>query len=110
MQPTQSNMLRRTASGTSPRTITSETAKRPPGRSTRNASRNDAVFVRRKVDNAVGNDNVDGVIGQRDVLNFAFEEFDVFNAGLELVGAGEGEHLVGHVEAIGFSSRADATG
>src|SRR5688500_699094 len=37
-QPTQSSMLRRTASGTSPRTTTSLTANRPPGLSTRNAS------------------------------------------------------------------------
>jgi hypothetical protein len=37
--PTHSSMLRRTSAGTSPRTTTSETAKRPPGFSTRNASR-----------------------------------------------------------------------
>ena len=37
-QPTHSSMLRRTASGTSPRTTTSLTANRPPGFSTRNAS------------------------------------------------------------------------
>src|SRR6185437_9894392 len=39
MQPTQSNMLWRTSSGTLPRTTTSETAKRPPSFSTRKASR-----------------------------------------------------------------------
>src|SRR5688572_16484285 len=39
-QPTHSSMLRRTSAGTSPRTTTSETAKRPPGFSTRNASFN----------------------------------------------------------------------
>ena len=39
MQPTHSSMLLRIAGGTSPRTTTSETAKRPPGFSTRNASR-----------------------------------------------------------------------
>src|SRR6266540_3190134 len=37
-QPTHSSMLLRIAGGTSPRTTTSETAKRPPGRSTRKAS------------------------------------------------------------------------
>src|SRR5437763_741708 len=42
MQPTQSSMLRRTSAGTSPRTTTSETAKRPPGFSTRKASRRTA--------------------------------------------------------------------
>ena len=39
MQPTQSNMLLRTSSGTAPFVTTSETAKRPPGLRTRNASR-----------------------------------------------------------------------
>src|SRR2546425_565233 len=42
MQPTQSAMSRRTSSLTSPRETTSETAKRPPGFSTRNASRRTA--------------------------------------------------------------------
>ena len=42
MQPTHSSMLRRMSAGTSPRTTTSETAKRPPGFSTRNASRSTA--------------------------------------------------------------------
>src|SRR6185436_14629246 len=37
-QPIHSSMLRRISSGTEPRTTTSDTAKRPPGLSTRNAS------------------------------------------------------------------------
>src|ERR1035437_3429444 len=37
-QPTHSSMLRRTSGGNSPRTTTSDTAKRPPGLRTRNAS------------------------------------------------------------------------
>src|SRR5438105_3287606 len=37
-QPIQSSTLRRIAGGTSPRTTTSDTANRPPGLSTRNAS------------------------------------------------------------------------
>src|SRR5437867_4026365 len=36
--PTQASMLRRTSDGRCPRTTTSDTAKRPPGLSTRNAS------------------------------------------------------------------------
>ena len=43
-------------------------------------------------------------------FDLAFEEFDVFDAGLALVFAGEGEHLVGHVEAVGFAGGADAAG
>src|SRR5438093_1155051 len=42
MQPTHNSMLRRTSAGTSPRTITSDTANCPPGFSTRNASRSTA--------------------------------------------------------------------
>ena len=42
MQPTQSSMLRRISAGTAPRTTTSDTAKRPPGLSTRKASRSTA--------------------------------------------------------------------
>src|SRR6516225_2281198 len=38
MQPTQSSMLLRISAGRSPRTSTSDIAKRPPGLSTRNAS------------------------------------------------------------------------
>ena len=38
MQPTHNSMSRRMRSGTSPRVTTSDTAKRPPGLSTRNAS------------------------------------------------------------------------
>src|SRR6266853_1920119 len=40
MQPTHNSMLLRISGGTSPRTTTSEIANRPPGLSTRNASRN----------------------------------------------------------------------
>ena len=66
-QPTHSSTLRRISAGTSPRTTTSETAKRPPGFSTRNASAQHAVLVGGEVDHAVGDDHVDGVVGQRDV-------------------------------------------
>ena len=110
MQPTQSAMLLRTSSGTSPRATTSETAKRPPGLSTRKVSRSTRVFVRREIDDAIGDDHVDGVVGQRDVFDFALEELDVFDAGLALVFAGKGEHVVGHVEAVGFAGGADAPG
>src|SRR5262245_38905800 len=42
MHPTHKSMLRRRSAGTVPRTTTSETAKRPPGFRTRNASRSTA--------------------------------------------------------------------
>src|SRR5690348_18074745 len=45
----------------------------------------DLILVGGKIDDAIGDDDVDGIIGQGDVLDFAFEEFDVFDAGLTLV-------------------------
>ena len=70
----------------------------------------DAVFVGGEVDDAVGNDDVDGVIGEGDVFDFALEEFDVLDAGFLLIVAGEGEHVVGHVETVGLAGGADAAG
>src|ERR1039457_458305 len=35
-------------------------------------------------------------------------ELDVLHAGLLFVLVGEGQHLVGHVEAVGFAARRDA--
>ena len=60
-----------------PRTTTSETANRPPGLSTRKASPQNAVFVRREVDHAVRNHDVDGVRRQGNVFHLAFEKFHV---------------------------------
>ena len=48
--------------------------------------------------------------GEGNVLDLAFEELDVGDAGLALVFACKREHLVGHIEAVGFASRADAPG
>ena len=49
-------------------------------------------------------------VGQGNVFDFALEELDVFDAGLALVLAGEGEHVVGHVEAVGLAGGSDAFG
>src|SRR5882672_2508823 len=67
-----------------------------------------AVLVAGKVDDAVGDDDVHGVVRQRNVFDGAFQEFDVFDAGFYLVFAGEGEHFVGHVQTVGFAGGADA--
>ena len=68
------------------------------------------ILVGGKIDDAVGDDDVDRVVGQRNVFNFAFQKFDVFNARFALVFVGESQHLVGHVESIGFAGGADAPG
>ena len=41
-----------------------------------------AVFVCGEIDDAVGNNHVNGVVGQRNVLNLALQELDVLNARL----------------------------
>jgi hypothetical protein len=68
------------------------------------------ILVARQVDHAVGDDHVHGLAGQRDGLDVAFEPVDVGQARPGLVGAGEVEHLVGHVEAVGGAGGGDATG
>ena len=85
------------------------TAKRPPGRSTRNASRRTAGLSadrlitqlrdhrRRPSRREAGSSSI-----------VALEELDVLGARLALVLAREREHLVGHVEAVGLAARADA--
>ena len=61
----------------------------------------DAVLVGGKIDHAVGDDHVDRVVGQRDVLDLALEELDVLRPGFAFVLVGQGQHLVGHVDADG---------
>ncbi len=70
----------------------------------------DAVFIGRKIDDAVGDDDVDGVIGERDVFDFAFEKFDIVDSCLALVFASQRQHFVGHVEAVGFAVGRHAAG
>src|SRR6266850_7298882 len=63
----------------------------------------DAILVDRQIDDAVGDDDVDGVVGKRNVFNGALQKLDVFDAGFFLVFAGEGEHFVSHVKTEGFA-------
>ena len=68
------------------------------------------VFVGGKVDDAVRDDDVHGVVRKRDVLNLPLQELHVRHPGLALVRFREGEHLVGHIQAIGLARGADAPG
>ena len=70
----------------------------------------DLRLVAGEVDDAVGDDHVDRVVGQRHVLDRALDELDVLDPGLALVAPRQLEHLVGHVEAVGLAGRADAPG
>ena len=108
MQPTHSSMFSRTSAGTSPRVTTSETANAAAGLQHAERLAQHAVFVARKIDDAIGDDHVDRIVGQRDVFDFAFEKLDVFDAGFALVLAREREHFVGHIETVGFPGGPDA--
>ncbi len=101
-------MLSRTAAGTSPRTTTSDTASRPPGFSTRNASRSTRSLSALQVDHAVRNDDVHRLVRKRDVLDFALQELDVLRPRLPLILARQGQHLVRHVQTVGLARRTHA--
>ena len=68
------------------------------------------VFVGGKIYHAIGNDDIDGVVGQGNAFDLALEKFDVLNAGLALVLPGEGQHFIGHVEAVSLAGGTDALG
>src|SRR4051794_17084324 len=63
-----------------------------------------------EVDDAVGDDDVHRVVRERDVLDVALDELDIVDAGLGGVPVGEGEHLVGHVQADRAAGGPDAAG
>src|SRR5271154_1559677 len=44
------------------------------------------------------------------VLNFPLPELDIGRARLSLILTRERQHVVGHVQAVGFAGRADASG
>jgi hypothetical protein len=68
-------------------------------------------LVGRQVDDAVGDHHIDRLGGQGDGLDVALEEVDVGGgAGLGGVVAGQGEHLLGHVQPVGLAGRADPLG
>src|ERR1017187_2962956 len=69
-----------------------------------------AVFVGGEVNDAIGNDDIHRVGGQGNVLDLAFEELDVVDAGLAFVFVSESQHFIGHVEAVGFAAGRHAPG
>jgi hypothetical protein len=88
---------------------TSDTAKRPPGFKTRNASTGHQVLVGREIDDAIGNDHVNGIVRQRDVLDFALEELDILYSDFALVLiCRPASHP--SIEAMGFACRSDPPG
>ena len=108
MQPTQSSMLWRTVVGNLAANDDVGDGEAAAGAEHAKGFAQDAILVGGEIDDAVGDDDVDGVVGQGNVFDLALEELDVGDAGLALVFAREGEHVVGHVEAVGFAGGADA--
>ena len=68
----------------------------------------DRRLVRREVDHAVRDHDVDRVGRQWDLLDHALEEVHVLDTGLCCVLPRERQHLVGHVQAVGDTARPDA--
>src|SRR5215469_13985376 len=107
MQPTHKSMLRRTSSGTSPRVTTSETAKRPPGFRTRNASRNtrslspDRLMTQLLIITSTELSG-SGMLSISPLRNSTFS-----TPGIALVLARERQHFTRHIEAVGFARRSD---
>src|SRR3954469_7458912 len=66
------------------------------------------ALVRREVDDAIADYDVDRVVWQRDVLDVPAQELDVGCAGLGDVLLGQAQHLVGHVEAEDSAGWPDA--
>ena len=110
MQPVHCRMSRRVASSISGSATMSVTAKRPPGRSTRAASRKtwglSAERLMTQFEMTTSTDSSGS--GIRSIV--PFDELDVLHAGRALVAAGQLEHLVGHVEAVRLARRADPAG
>ena len=100
--------LRRISAGTSPRTTTSETANRPPGFSTRNASRSTRSLSAERLMTQLEMMTSTESSGSGMLSISPFRNSTLFDAGLALVLARQRQHLVGHVEAVGLAGRADA--
>jgi len=67
-------------------------------------------LVGRQVDHAVGDDDIHRGIGQRNVLDGARAELHIARTGLGGVCPGQGEHLLGHVHAVGEAGVPDPAG
>src|SRR5438105_15005161 len=67
-----------------------------------------SALVLGEVDDAVGDDYIDGCVRQRDAFDGSLQEGRIRHAGPCLVGVRQGEHLVGHVKAVGTTAGRDA--
>ena len=108
MQPTQSNMLLRTSSGTLPRTTTSDTANRPPGFNTRKASRSTRSLSAERLMTQFEMMTSTELSGRGMFSISPFRNSTFSTPACLLVFARQRQHLVRHVQSICLARRAHA--
>ena len=64
------------------------------------------ILVDRQVDDAVGDDDINGLVGERDALDLPLEELHVRGPGLASVASGQLQHLIGHVQPVDMAAQA----
>ena len=103
-------MLVRSSAGNSPCTTTSGTAKRPPGLSTREASRSTVGLSPLRLMTQLEMMTSTLSFGQRDLFDVTLQEAHVLDATFLTILLGERQHLVGHVEAVDLAGWTYAPG
>ncbi len=106
MQPVHCAMSRRVSSSIPASATMSVTANRPPGRSTRAASRKTAGLSAERLITQLEMITSTESSGSGTASIVPFRNSTFSTPGLALVAPGELEHLVGHVEAVGLAGRA----
>src|SRR5207244_7557863 len=62
----------------------------------------DPVLVSGKIDHAVRNDDVHGIIRERNAFNLPFEELDILDSRFSLILSRKSKHVVCHVQPVDF--------
>jgi hypothetical protein len=62
------------------------------------------VFVGAQVDHAVRDDDIDRPVGQWNRFDLTLEELDVGDACMSLVFTSECQHLIRHIQTVGFAA------
>src|SRR4029077_1407297 len=65
------------------------------------------VFVHGEIDDAVGDDHVHRIVGQRNMFNLAFQELNVLQSRFANVFVGQGKHFISQVEPVRFARGPD---
>ena len=106
-QPTHSSTLWRISGAISPRVTTSETAKRPPGFSTRKASRRTRSLSAERLITQFEMITSTELSGRGICSISPLQELDILRARFALVLIGQRQHLVGHIETVSLAGGPD---